>query len=917
MNWIGWTMKLLCFNKLLFLLLFVTNIYANIDDKSAVVYYGSNISYPMVGSHNYIIVEPEETSTYTHGFKLYNKKIYAYISIGEIDKTNPAYKMVQKSWKAGRNKAWNSDVLDITNKDYQNFLLNELAKLKKRGFKNFFFDTLDSYEFYAKTEQQKQKARKSLVEFIKKVHKKFPNAKIILNRGFNIVDEVHNYITAILFESYYKGLDSNLNYTDVSKDDRKWLDKYLNKIKTYNLDIICVDYLPLSNIKNSEKLITKLKQKGFIPYISTKELNIYGKSSKNSIKREILTLTNNDRDKSEIAPQLIGSLVFEYLGYIQDIKQIDENSNLPTMAELTKYAGVVIWFEKGYKNPQKLLNWIKKVKKMGIKIAFASNFGVDLQDGYIDELALHVTTNDLPPSTNKIVLKDSMMGYEIQPSTNIPLYIDTNTTKPLYILKDQNNKTSILSAITPWGGYSIESSFSDEIDKDSIWTINPFLFFQEALRLKKLVVPDTTTQNGKRMFFAHLDGDGSMNRVEYNPKMFSVEVIYKDILKKYTLPQSMSFVVGEISADGLYPKLSPKLIKIARKIYELKHIEGASHTFSHPFFWDKIKNGDLDEKYRLKPKGYNFSLQEEIIGSINYLNFVIMPKNKPKKLKVKTIFWSGNCIPRANVLEYLYKNNILNINGGDTTITNIKPWQSLIAPLGMKRGEYWQIFTGQQNEDVYTHDWTKEFWAYKKVVQTFKLTNSPKRFKPINIYYHFYAGEKRASLNALKYVFDWVLKQDVFPIFTSEYIPKAMDFYDISILNENNQWIFYGMKNLHTLRVEKKNMYVKDTPNIQTTTHFLDHTYFGCNDDDIQKIYITKKQPLKPYIISTNAKILEYKSTKKTLHVKLKGYMKVKLSLNIPKKCKIKTKYVKIERKQNIYLLNFKTKEAILDVQCR
>jgi len=910
-------MKHLCFNKIILLLLLITNLYANIDSKSAIVYYGSNISYPIAGSNDYIIVQPDETKTYTHGFGLYKDKIYAYINIGEIDKDNQSYKMIKKSWKVAQNKAWNSDVLDINNKDYQTFLLNEIQKLHKKGFKNFFFDTLDSYEFYAKTKKQKQQARKSLVSFIKKVHRTFPNTKIILNRGFHIIDEVHNDVTAILFESYYKGLDSKLNYTDVTQDDRKWLDTYLFKIKKYNLDIICVDYLPLLKIKDSDEVIKKLQDKGFIPYISTKELDVYGRSSKNSIKREILTLTNNIKDKGETSPQLIGSVVFEYLGYIQDIKQVDENSKLPTMAELTKYAGVVIWFDNSYKNSSKLLQWIEKVKKMGIKIAFASNFGIDFEEDYIKELSLHVEGTDKKPSINKIVLKDKMMGYELQPSKNIPLYIDTNITKPLYVLEDKNHKKTTLSAITPWGGYSVGYAFTDEINKDSVWTINPFSFFTQALRLKKLVVPDPSTQNGKRLFFAHLDGDGSMNRVEYNPKLFSEQVIYKDVLKKYKVPQTMSFIVSEISADGLYPKLSPQLIKTARKIYALKYIEGASHTFSHPFFWEKIKDDKLSAKYRLKPKGYTFSLEAEIVGSINYLNHIIMPKDKPKNLKVKTLLWSGDCIPQINALEYVYKHGFLNFNGGDTTITNIKPWQSLIAPLGMKRGEFWQIFTGEQNEDVYTHDWTREFWSYKNVIQTFKLTNSPRRFKPINIYYHFYAGEKRASLNALHKVFDWALSQDIFPIFTSEYIPKVMDFYEVSILNEKDRWKFYGMKDLHTLRVEAKNIYVKNSPNIRTTTHFQNHTYFGCNNNDIQNIELTKTKPSKPYIISTNAEILNYKSTQKSLHVKLKSYIDLRVSLNIPKGCKVNTKNIKVLKNKEMYSLYFKTKKATINVQCR
>jgi len=91
-------MKLLCYNKLILILLFLyTSAFASLSDKSAIIYYGREISYPMVGLHDYIIVQPSNTNTYTHGFQVYKKKMYAYVSIGEIDKDISVYKELDKN----------------------------------------------------------------------------------------------------------------------------------------------------------------------------------------------------------------------------------------------------------------------------------------------------------------------------------------------------------------------------------------------------------------------------------------------------------------------------------------------------------------------------------------------------------------------------------------------------------------------------------------------------------------------------------------------------------------------------------------------------------------------------------------------------------------------------------------------------
>ena len=149
-------MKHLCCNKIILVLLLLFNVaYASLQDKSAIIYYGEHISYPMVGIHDFIIVHSENINTYAHGFSVYKDKMYAYVSICETNKDTKEYQQIDKSWILADNPAWNSKVMDIKNPAYQEFLFKKIIQPKiDQGFQNFFFDTLDSYKLLTITKQQ-------------------------------------------------------------------------------------------------------------------------------------------------------------------------------------------------------------------------------------------------------------------------------------------------------------------------------------------------------------------------------------------------------------------------------------------------------------------------------------------------------------------------------------------------------------------------------------------------------------------------------------------------------------------------------------------------------------------------------------------------------------------------------------------
>ena len=807
--------------------------------------------------------------------KKIRKNFIAYISLGE--NINP-----EKSWILGKNKNWNSYIVDIRNKNYQKYLINKIKHLKK--FRGFFFDTLDSYKLILPKKQWKS-YEKAEINFIKQVKKVFPHKIIILNRGFNIIKYLKKDVFAVIAEGMFEGYNGK-HLTKTSFKERKWLIKKLRYVQSLGVKTVVVDYFNGTDINKAKEIAKKIKFLGFIPYVTNPDLNIIGISNLQIIKRKILVIyTSRFYIQNCDAHRLI-QLPLEYMGYIVDIKTLKEAIKIKNVID--KYSGIIIVPEIPIKkNSKKFINWLKQRIKNKNKIVFLENFGVPVKD--LSFLGIKSFSNKASLFEKfKIIKKSKIVGFESPIPPTLPRVL-IYSKGGILVMKNAKNQLFSPISITKWGGYAINPYIFNGFSSDVKWIINPFKFLKKALRLKDFPKPDFTTENGMRVFFSHIDGDGATDKVDFDPKKIACEETKDAILEKYPIPIGVSFVVAAIEPYGVYPKTSKRVLKCVKETFALKNVEPASHTYSHPFFWrkaQKLEGYTLPKGYNLPIRNYKFSLYKEIVGSCKILS-KLAPKNKP----VKLIFWSGNCQPSAKALAIAYKHGILNINGGDTIIRKYHDYLSNIAPAGIKKGKYYQVYDAEQDEYIYTYGFTKNFWGYKNVIQTFKLTNKPRRLEPIDIYFHFYTTSKLAALNALKYVLDWCLKQNIIPLTVSEYIKKVLDFYHTVVGKEGNYWIVKTNGNIRTLRVNKNFDYpdIANSKGVVGWYDFNNQRYINLNGSGFYKIKFTKNKN-QCRLIQSNARIIYTKHN----FYRLKAWFQ-SVKLRISKECKLITnnKFVK------------------------
>jgi polysaccharide biosynthesis protein PelA len=328
------------------------------------------------------------------------------------------------------------------------------------------------------------------------------------------------------------------------------------------------------------------------------------------------------------------------------------------------------------------------------------------------------------------------------------------------------------------------------------WVVDPIAFLRQALALPPMPLPDLTTESGRRLLLAHVDGDGFANFSDQPGSPMAGAVLLNEVFERYRVPTTMSVIEAETSPQGLHPQHAEVLEAIARRIFALPHVEIGSHSYSHPFNWEKAAAATADGRYRLQLPGYVFDIEREVAGSIRYIEQRLAPAGKT----VRLYQWSGDTNPGEAALAAVERAGIGSINGGDTLITRAQPSLTRVAPPGVRKGAHFQVYAPNQNENVYTNHYTAPLYGYERVIETFELTERPYRLKPINLYFHTYAASRRASLEALHKAWRWALAQPVHPVFTSAYVERVRNFEQIVIARGADGFLVRGAQALRQLR---------------------------------------------------------------------------------------------------------------------
>ena len=790
-------------------------------------YYGKDIPWEALGAFDVAVVEPGNVSDGTNdnaGVRGWSHRlnpgttVAAYIAVGEVHPTRGYFKAMRPEWKLGENADWGSIVVDQAAPGWSAFYLAQVIKpLWDQGYRAFFLDTLDSFYLVAKTPEAQLKQIAGMASLIKDIKRAYPDAKLIFNRGFEILPQVNTLAYAVAAESLFQGWDAGKNeYRVVPQADRDWIMMQLRKCRDeYKLPVIAIDYVPPTDRALARDTAQKIKALGVIPWVTNPALDMMGIGQVEVLPRQVLAIHDEPGNLANVASHEIHRLAAMPLSYLGlDMRYVYVNS--PEMQALSvqplagRYAGLVTWFNRGsFQETEPLLKLMKAAKTQEVPIVIVGDLPSDTA---MDPFRMDLANAVRAPGKLTTDKRSPHVNFEVEPKPAVnafrPVTVRPGEGDVWLKIRSEFAGDSDVIAITPWGGFAGERFWKVDLPQNAgeRWAVNPIEFLRAALKVKgDIPVPDVTTETGRRLLLVHVDGDGFPSRAELPGAPLAAEVMDKEFLQRYRWPSTVSIIEGEVAPRGLYAALSPLMEKTARQIFALPHVEMASHTYSHPFYWADAELGvQLPGRVvGLKIPGYTYDADREITGARDYVN-TLSPPGK----KTRMVLWSGNTEPLAKPVALAYRAGLLNMNGGFTTISKAEPSLTLVAPLGIMKGSYYQIYAPMQNENVYTNSWTGPFYGFERVIETFEMTDKPLRFKPVNIYYHTYIATKRASIASLHKVYGWaeeqIKQQKLHPVYASEYAERVLDWRRATVARTDAGLELRGGRHLRQWRVDAK-----------------------------------------------------------------------------------------------------------------
>ncbi|NNM30857.1 MAG: hypothetical protein HKO57_15160, partial [Akkermansiaceae bacterium] len=665
------------------------------------------------------------------------------------------------------NEVWNSTLADLANPEWEAFVVDQLAaRAVEKGFRGFFLDTADSIARLPGAENPGQRGAylDALASLVLRLHSTYPGLPIILNRGFDLVDQLPDgTLSGVLIESVYQTFDhAAKSYGPVPGNDTRALESRIASLRKRNLPVLVIDYVDPSEPELAAATAARIEALGAAALVTEPDLQGMILAPAAPVRRQILVLFGTEAGLTAEDPRWATDtevskffqVPLEWMGY--EVRYHHADHGRPAENPPENLAGVIVDASFVVAPPEQRWHaeWLARQVREGRKLLLAGAYPFDDSEArrtLFAALGIRGSGDPVRAAGNvRITSKDALYDFESEVRP-LPIgFLDATAPEGSKVLLRLEARLpggeklfSDPAYLADWGGVVMNPYWKFEgSSRDGRSLLDPFAFLGAIWPAGDFPAPDPTTREGLRMYWAHVDGDAFSTLSVTRRDVTCAEVIRDRILKTYPLPVTVSVIEAEIRSiqETQDPADSERYEAIARDIFKLPHVEAASHAFTHPFVWspEDVAERDYYDHDHLHLHTHidydRIDYEREIAGSVEYIERALLPEGK----KVRIMLWSGNCRPFAEAIAVADRLGIENMNGGFTIYSPRHPNLSAIAPRVTWWDDRLQIYTANQNEFVYTGDWHGPFYGgFERVIDSFEMLDAPRRLKPINVYYHF------------------------------------------------------------------------------------------------------------------------------------------------------------------------------------
>lgn len=546
-------------------------------------------------------------------------------------------------------------IVDPTDAQWIPWVVEALADpVAKKGFDGFVLSFGD--------EASTPATRTALVALAATLHQRYPDKKILLDLHSQVSTEAFHVTDGFLAMGVFTHEDKNGSVdlrlsADLQRDLRQ-----IHRLQLQGVHVLVVDFAPANDRSASRDVVERIRSIGALPFVTTPALSGINLGPMEEVSRRVLVLHGWDKrhvgaDAPEFASTSSAHLLqkpLEWLGCKVEHRVADGADFLDGTDGLS---AVILDSSLVLSGEQQtaLAAWLPSLRARKIPLLLT---GMPWTDASARKSAMaHLDLGGSAQAATRLVktniarMDNALLRTNERVSAHSIGFLDLEAPADARVILALRGQDALgaehrfdQAFLASWGGAWIEpAADAAGAQVDLAAFLSQWLGSDAAAP-----VPDTTTREGRRVFFSAIDSTGFAEPSTLPGFPLCSEVMRDRILDRFFLPVTVSVCEAEMRGwlPGQKAEEAPRLEHVARSIFEMPQIQVASNSFSRPEAWTAGMNISRELNERALPGRHD--MEREIAGSMIYIHRRLLPLSKD----VNLMLWPPNAAPTAEALRF-------------------------------------------------------------------------------------------------------------------------------------------------------------------------------------------------------------------------------------------------------------------------
>ncbi|WP_395716369.1 hypothetical protein [Prosthecobacter sp.] len=501
----------------------------------------------------------------------------------------------------------------------------------------------------------------SLLTLAATLRQRYPDKAVLLDFHSGLGIEAARVADGFLALGVYtrEGRAGGIEWTPVAEVQR--INRRMRTVQMQGMRVFAVDFAAEGDQAAAKEAAQRLAAHGALPFITTPALGGVNLGPLQEISRRVLVLHGWDEKhtgQAAPAPETTATARFlaktlEWLGYelrFHTARGSDFLTPQDDFSAVVLDPGLIL----SSAQQQELAAWLPSLRTKKIPLLLTSMPFTDeaARQQALQYLGLGGSAKPAPRlvKTNVASMDSRLIGRGSHVQGRALGFLDLTAPADAQIVLSLRGEDALggehhfdQTFLASWGAACLDAAFATSGPQADLPA-----FLSAWLHNDSAPVPDTTTRDGRRVFYAHIDSTGFSTPSTLPGFPLCAEVMRDRILDRYLLPVTVSVCEGEMRGwlPGQQAGDVPRLEHTARSIFEMPQVQAASSSLSRPKVW--TAGIDISSKLNERASTTRHDMPREIAGSMSYIHRRLLPVGK----EVNLMLWPANAKPSSEALRF-------------------------------------------------------------------------------------------------------------------------------------------------------------------------------------------------------------------------------------------------------------------------